>query len=308
MNEQKNEKTDTGESDDAPIVLEKIIYNLAKKWIAGSNRDEAILNAKKANNEGLNVILNFLGEEYTDKKTIDSTVSEYSSLLNLMNDNKIMGSISIKPTQVGLVMDYENCLKNLLKISNIAKSFNRFMWIDIESYSFVEDTLTMYLEIFKKNNNTGVVIQSYLKRSMSDVMHLVESGANIRLVKGAYEGNESIAYTSNSEKTSNFEKLMGYIFEHTKNQEIIAVATHDSTLIEKAIQIDREYRSIGKKKNLEFQFLKGIRDSLKKSMVHEGYVVCEYMPYGQKWLPYSIRRIKERKRNLLLLGRSLFGN
>ncbi|NOJ30052.1 MAG: hypothetical protein DA328_07790, partial [Nitrososphaeraceae archaeon] len=212
MSNQKNEKTVVDGEDDEPIVFEKIIYKLAKKWIAGSTREEAIKTAITANENKINVILNFLGEEITDKKTIDNTISEYTLLINLMEQNRILGSISVKPSQLGLVLDYDTCLKNLVQLSNTVNSFNRFMWIDVEAYPLVEDTLRLYLEILKKTKNVGVVVQSYLRRSMSDVMHLLESGANIRLVKGAYEGDNSIAFTSNSEKTSNFTKLMEYIF------------------------------------------------------------------------------------------------
>lgn len=306
MGGQKNDKTVDDGDDSEPVVFEKIIYKLAKKWIAGSTREEAIQNAIKANENKIDVILNFLGEEITDKKTIDNTISEYTSLLNLMDQNKILGSISVKPSQVGIILDYDTCLKNFVQLSNTVNSFNRFMWIDVEAYPLVEDTLRLYLEILKKTKNVGVVVQSYLRRSMSDVMHLLESGANIRLVKGAYEGDNSIAFTSNSEKTSNFIKLMEYIFCNSHGQEVIAIATHDVTLIDKALELYRLYKSKDQMKNVEFQFLKGIRDDLKKSMIDDGYRVGEYMPYGQKWLPYSIRRIKERKRNLLLLGRSLF--
>jgi len=177
------------------------------------------------------------------------------------------------------------------------------MWIDIESYNFVEETLSIYLEILRKNRDTGVAIQSYLKRSHSDLLHLMEQSANIRIVKGAYSEEKDNAYQSNNEINHNFSALMKLVLEESAYGGIVAIATHDSKLIQEALVLSR--KGSEKLKNLQFQLLKGIRDELKLELVTNGYLVLEYIPYGEKWLQYSIRRIKERKRNVLLLARSL---
>jgi proline dehydrogenase len=141
----------------------------------------------------------------------------------------------------------------------------------------------------------GIAVQSYLRRSASDLLHIIECGGKIRLVKGAYHESEEHSFTANEEVNANYLKLMKMLFE-SKNY--FAIATHNSSLIEEAI-------SMGKNTKFEFQMLKGIRDELKLELVTKGFAVAEYIPYGNQWLPYSVRRIMERKRNLLLLARSL---
>jgi proline dehydrogenase len=178
-----------------------------------------------------------------------------------------------------------------------------FMWLDIEHTDFVEDTLSIYLKVLANNRNTGVAIQSYLRRSYSDLLHLMENSANLRIVKGAYSGEKNDAYQSNSEISQNYSRLMNVMLKESFYNGIVAIATHDSNLIDEALALSTT--GSVKMKNLQFQFLKGIRDELKQKLVSDGYIVSEYMPYGEKWLQYSIRRIRERKRNIFLLARSL---
>ncbi len=251
----------------------------------------------------MSAILNYLGEGYTEESQIEKSVLEYFSLLNLLKMNGIRGSISVKPTQIGLCIGYDLCLENFGRISKKAMESGHFMWLDIEHSDFVEDTLSIYLKVLANNRNTGVAIQSYLRRSYSDLLHLMENSANLRIVKGAYSGEKNDAYQSNSEISQNYSRLMNVMLKESSYNGIVAIATHDSNLIDEALALSTT--GSVKMKNLQFQFLKGIRDELKQKLVSDGYMVSEYMPYGEKWLQYSIRRIRERKRNIFLLARSL---
>jgi proline dehydrogenase len=286
-----------------PVLLERLLFKVSKRWIAGYSNNDAIIEAKKSNHNGMSAILNYLGEGYVEKSQIDRSVTEYITLLDLLKSKNVSGSISVKPTQIGLSVGYDKCLKNFRRISEKAKQSGHFMWIDIESYNFVEETLSIYLEILRKNRDTGVAIQSYLKRSHSDLLHLMEQSANIRIVKGAYSEEKDNAYQSNNEINHNFSALMKLVLEESAYGGIVAIATHDSKLIQEALVLSR--KGSERLKNLQFQLLKGIRDELKLELVTNGYLVLEYIPYGEKWLQYSIRRIKERKRNVFLLARSL---
>ncbi len=286
-----------------PILLERMLFKISKRWIAGYSKTDAIAEARKSNENGMSAILNYLGEYNTAESQIDGSVSEYLTLLELLKSNNVRGSISVKPTQIGLSVGYDVCLENFRKISEKAEQSGHFMWIDIESSNYVEDTLSIYLEILRKNRDTGVAIQSYLRRSQSDLLHLMENSANIRIVKGAYSEEKDRAYQSNCEITKNFSRLMKLIFKEPSHNGIVAIATHDSKLIHEALTLSG--KSSKTMKNLQFQLLKGIRDELKQQLVRKGYVVSEYIPYGKKWLQYSLRRIRERKRNILLLARSL---
>jgi len=283
-------------------MLEKLLFGISKKWIAGYAVRDAISAARKSNNLGMSVILNYLGEENLDNLQIRKSVSEYLIVLDLLNTNNISGCISIKPSQIGLAINYELCLRNIYEIPEHATKVGRFVWIDMESLRYVEDTISIYLDIFKKNRRIGLVIQSYLRRSQSDLMHLLEHGANIRLVKGAYSQDSINAFQARREIDKNFSNLMRFIFGHLRPDEILAIATHDSKLVKEAISLLKGREII---KNIQFQFLKGIRDELKRELVHDGFSVWEYAPYGERWLSYSARRIRERKRNIILIARSL---
>jgi proline dehydrogenase len=191
-----------------------------------------------------------------------------------------------------------------------ANEFNKFVWIDMESSKYTDDTLMMYLEMLGHHKQTGVVLQSALRRSTSDLLHLIEVGGIVRLVKGAYRENEQISFISPNEVKENYTKLLDIVFKSSNthlnnvtNGIKFAVATHDSYLIEYAIKLSRT--SEFPKRNFEFEFLKGIREDLKNDLVHQEFVVAEYIPFGDEWLSYSIRRLRERKRNLFLLARSL---
>jgi proline dehydrogenase len=281
------------------------LFKIARNWISGNTYEDAVSSARISNGKGMSAILNFLGEDTTDERVIQQTVNEYIMLLDLLESNSIDGCISVKPTQVGLRIGVDSCLFNLRQIAKKAKNLDRFMWLDIESYPFVEDTIAIYLKLLKDYKEIGVALQSYLKRSSSDLLHLLEQDANIRLVKGAYTENDEIAFRSMDKINANFLELMKMIFNSSdgKRNTLFAIATHDPRLVNEAIELSKKSRTVNRK--FEFQLLKGISDEMKTSLVKQGFRVCEYLPYGNQWLPYSVRRIKERKRNILLLARSL---
>lgn len=276
-------------------LMERLLFRVAKRWVAGYDTKEAITAALDSNSRGMPAILNFLGEETVDADAVEKTVAEYLSLMDLIHKRNVRGCISAKPTQLGLAIGYDLCLKNFKRLASKAKELGQFVWIDMESIRFTEDTVALYLELFEQYDATGVAIQSYLRRSASDLLHIIENGGKVRLVKGAYHEPEEHAFTAKEEVDANYLKLMKMLFE-SKN--FFAIATHDSSMVEEAIRLN-------KNSTFEFQLLMGIRNELKVDLVKKGLAVAEYIPYGSQWLPYSVRRIRERKRNLLLLARSL---
>lgn len=292
------------------LLMERLLTRLVKKWAAGLDMEDALIAAKSCNMKGQKAILNYLGEDNTEEERINRTTKEYSDLLERLHAERIDGCISVKPSQLGLCISYELCLKNLKAIINRAMEFRVFVWIDMESSRYTDYTLMLYLELFAHYPETGVVLQSTLRRSASDLLHLMEVDAKVRLVKGVYHENEEIAFVHHHEINANYIKLLEMLFSRNcmNNNRVdnalkFAVATHDSKLIEYAIKLSKTAK-IGIK-NFEFEFLKGIRDELKRDLVEEGFRVAEYIPYGDEWLPYSVRRLSERKRNLFLLARSL---
>src|ERR671915_345665 len=279
-------------------LMERLLFRVAKRWVAGYNTDKAIHAALDTNRHKMSAILNFLGEDITDAKLVDMTVNEYLSLMDLMHARKVHGCVSVKPTQLGLTIDYNMCLQNFSRLAAKARELGQFIWLDMESVKSTEDTIAIYLELYKQYRMMGIAVQSYLRRSASDLLHIIECGGKVRLFKGAYRESKEHIFVTNEEVNANYLKLMKMLFESDNNY--FAIATHNSSLIAEATHMGK-----GKGTKFEFQMLKGIRDELKFELVSKGFTVAEYIPYGSQWLPYSVRRIMERKRNLLLLARSL---
>ena len=277
-------------------LIEKILFKVAKQWIAGDTMDDALRSARDANAHGMNAILNQLGENFASNVQVSRSVSDYFTLVSNLRRSKISGGLSIKPTQVGLSISEKQCIENLDTIIEVALQSQSFVWIDMESSEYTDNTLKIYQNLFEKYERLGVALQANLKRSQNDLDMLLKKGSKIRLVKGAYRESVKNAFKTRPEVDKNYDKLMKILFE--KGNEF-AIATHDSKLIDKAIDLSKKYE-----RKFEFQMLKGIRDELKPILVKSGFSVSEYIPYGTNWLPYSIRRLRERKRNILLLGSS----
>src|SRR4030095_3450304 len=278
-----------------PFLLEKLLFRLSKKWIAGYNIDEALRYALNANEKGLRCIINYLGEDLKNQDSIKKTVVEYKNLVIKMKDSGITGSISIKPTQIGLSLDMNVCLDNLLEIIFIAKKNNIFIWIDMECFKNVESTLKIYQKVMEEISEIGIVLQSYLKRSYSDLVKLLANNPNIRLVKGAYHEKEKYAFKTKVEIDNNYIEMTKLLFlqrDNLRKNQIFAIATNDDILIQKSLVLFYLYDF--KKEHLQFQFLKGIREKLKANLLSRGFNVYEYVPYGNNWLPYSLRRLRER--------------
>jgi len=278
-------------------LIEKILFKVAKQWIAGDTIDDALITARKAYQSGRNVIINKLGEYHTSKKQIEITIKEYQKILSSYKKWKIHGAISVKPTQIGLSISQKECYLNFEKIIQDARKANVFVWLDMESTEHTDETIEIYNTFFSRYERLGIALQANLKRTENDLNDLLRIGAKIRLVKGAYRENARIAFKSKKEVDDNYLKLMRILFQKSNE---FAIASHDEKIIHKAQTLSKKHP-----RKFEFQFLKGIREEIKSDLIKKKFVVSDYIPYGTNWLAYSVRRIKERKRNILLLGSSL---
>lgn len=281
-----------------PVLFEKFVHKVARKWVAGLSMNDALKSAKDANEKGMSAIINYLGEHVTDDSGIEANVKEYITLLDEMDRLHINGSISPKLTQIGLDKDYDTCENNALRIVEHAKKLNKFVWIDMESSSYLNDTIEIYLTLLKHYEMVGLAFQAYLKHGASYLVDVIMQKGKVRLCKGAYREDSSVVYRSRRMVDKNYLKLMQMLFEDGNN---FAIATHDQQIIDSAIKLNSKYR-----KQFEFQMLKGVRDDIKPSLIKAGYSVAEYIPYGENIAAYSVRRIKEKPSNILLLARSLF--
>ena len=282
-----------------PGLTERLLYRVAKRWIAGYTLEDAIKAAHESNSKKLKVLLNRLGEHTPDEKLIQGYTEEYLRLLDRIQEDHIDGTISVKPSQLGLAANSSLYESNLRRILEKAGSYNKFVWIDMENSPYTDETIKTYKEILPSYRDLGLCLQANMRRTEADLRDLIPQGGIVRLVKGAYPETAEIVYKKRNDVDSNYARLMTMLFEGGGR---FALGTHDSKLIEKARTIAREQKS-----DFEFQLLKGIRDDIKPSLVQEGYPVSEYVPYGPEWYNYSKRRMRERKRNILLLLRSMTG-
>jgi proline dehydrogenase len=281
-----------------PALFEKLVIRIANKWVAGYSIKDAMKSAKAANAKGMSAIINYLGEHNASLEEIDASVREYIAILDEMEKLHVNGSISPKLTQVGLEKDYDLCLTNTMCIIDHARKLDRFVWLDMESSQYLDNTVGIYLTLLKRYQKVGLAFQSYLKEGSVHLMHILEHGGKVRLVKGAYREDSGTVFRSKIAVDKNYRKLMQMLFEHGND---FAIATHDDKIINDALRLSKKHH-----KNFEFQMLKGIRDELKPSLIKKGFTLAEYIPYGKQIVPYSVRRIKEKPSNMLLLARSIF--
>jgi proline dehydrogenase len=275
-----------------------LAYPVAKRFIAGERLDDAIARARITNARGMAAIINLLGEHTSVRSDIEWAAREYEVILRRVETEGIRGCISIKPSQVGLALDVEFARDNLRPIVESAKSLGAFVWLDMEESTYTQSTIDLYNWLHAKHTDSGLAIQANLKRTRDDLEQILSHGGIVRLCKGAYGESLDIAWKSKSDIDRSFNDLMEILFAEAKR---FAIATHDQKLIENALKMLEQTSA-----EVEFQMLMGIRDDLKPSLVSKDLPLSEYIPYGRTWFSYSIRRLRERKRNILLLFRALF--
>ena len=273
-----------------------VLIRFASQWVAGETMADGIARAAEANRRGLGAILNLLGEHHTDQAAVDAAVREYLELLDGIRARKLDACLSIKPTQCGLMLGEEAYWRSTKEILDRVRSMGGFLWMDMESSRFTDSTLAVYRRALAEYPEVGVAVQANLRRTERDVTSLLEVGGIVRLVKGAYREPPPVGTANRRETDANYRKLLDLLFERADR---FAVGTHDSAMIEYAIERDRTHR-----RRFEFQMLLGVRDPLKAGLSRKGYRVVEFIPYGPTWLPYFTRRLRERPRNVLTMVRS----
>ncbi len=274
-----------------------LLIRLASRWVAGLEMEDALVRAARINKDKIGAILNILGEHYEDAESIEKTVAEYLKLIEEITKRGLDASISIKPSQCGLMISEELCRKNVGAILAKVKETGNYLWMDMESSKYTDATIRIYEHCLKMYPKVGLAVQTNLKRTGEDVKRLMREGGMVRLTKGAYREDPAISYPKRSDTTVNFSKILRYLFEECDN---FAVATHDINMINETLDLNKK-----QKKRFEFQMLQGVRENLAAELAGKGYRVNEYVPYGPRWLAYFTRRLKERPGNILTMFKSL---
>ena len=270
------------------MLPKSMVRVFAGKYIAGEELQDAINLVKQLNSKGIFATLDVLGESIKNKEEAIEAKKKCIEVIEAIETNKLMANLSIKPTQMGLAIDEEFAFQQILEIVQKAKSFNNFVRIDMEDSPFTDPTLRVYKKLNEKIGHVGVVLQAYLKRTLSDIEQLNKLGTNYRICKGIYVEPESIAYKKRQAIRDNFLKALRLMLE---NRNYVGIATHDDYLIGNSYKMIKEM-NIPKDK-FEFQMLLGVKEELRDKINSDGYKVRIYVPFGEDWFAYSIRRLKE---------------
>lgn len=284
------------------ILNQKLARRIARRFVAGETLDDAIRVTRELNASGMLVTLDHLGEAVEREDQAERAAQAYIGILARVHDEQVKTGISIKLTQIGLAIDRELCRGHLRNIVEAARRYGNFVRIDMEASEYVESTLQLFYELNGELRNVGAVIQSYLRRSESDVKELSSRGASVRLCKGAYNEPEEVAFQKKQEVDQSYVRLLEILMNSNSP---LAVATHDSRMIDAAKNMMR--MNSKRKAAVEFQMLYGVRRDVQAQLVAEGYRMRVYVPYGTEWYPYFMRRMAERPANLVFVLRALKG-
>ena len=274
---------------------------MSRRFVAGEELDEALAAARAANQAGMAVSLDYLGENVASEGEARGVREMYLGVFDRIAREKLDANISLKLTQLGLDVGTDLCGELLETIVERAASHGNFVRIDMEGSPYTQRTIDLCRRARAKSPAVGTVIQAYLYRSEQDVKDLLGIGCRIRLCKGAYKEPAEIAFSKKSDVDANFVRLMKLLLP---SGIFHGIATHDPSMIEATKKFAAE-QGIGKDK-FEFQMLYGIRSDLQKKLVREGYRMRVYIPYGRDWFPYFMRRLAERPANVLFFLRNLF--
>ena len=271
-----------------PFLPKSVVQIFSKKYVAGTNYKEVLNIVKKINKIGQSATIDILGEHTLNNKDCDTITNEYIKLLEEIDKNQLDCNLSIKPSHIGADIDYQIVLKNFKKIQNTSNAFNNFIRFDMESSKLTDITINLYTDLKSISDNVGIVFQAYLHRSKKDIIDLKE-GSNIRLCKGIYKESEAIAIQDYDGINSNYIELLKIAFQRNI---FVGIATHDESLIHSCIKLIEEMNIPSNR--FEFQYLYGVpMKKIIKLYQEKKYTTRVYIPFGEDWYDYSLRRIKE---------------
>jgi proline dehydrogenase len=272
-----------------PLMPKWIARPFARPYVAGESSDEALLQVKTINDRGFSATIDILGEHVTDKDRALSITNQYCHLYHQIDAYQLDCNISIKPTHVGLFISLAEAMVNITTILESAKNYNNFLRLDMENSLYTDQTFELFKHCKSTYNNVGVVLQSYLHRSLEDAKQLSAIDFNARICKGIYQEAEAIAFQGSEEIKENFMTLARAL---SAKGAYAGYATHDQDLIDQLLAwIESENIPPGK---FEFQVLFGVPMAGRlEELRNQGYKIRVYVPFGPDWFDYSLRRLKE---------------
>jgi proline dehydrogenase len=272
-----------------PAVPKPVVRRLSAPYIAGRSLADACGTVKRLNARGKMATVDVLGEEITHADEAAAIVRAYDDVLDATEKEGLDSNVSIKPTAFGLELGYDLCRANVLEVVEHAAASGNFVRIDMEDSSTTDATLRLYRELREAgHDNVGIVLQAYLRRTVDDVRALADLTPNVRLCKGIYVEPPAIAYREFEEVRANFAKVLAALLDQGS---YVGIATHDEWLLGEGLRLVSE-RGL-EPSQYEFQMLLGVREGRADELVAAGHRLRVYVPFGEQWYEYSLRRLQE---------------
>jgi proline dehydrogenase len=276
----------------------RLAKRFAKRFVAGETLDEAVAAVAALNARAITASLDLLGESVTNEREARAAGAQYLRVLDHIHEKKLDANVSLKLTAMGLDISEELCISVMQDVLDRARELSTFVRLDMEGSAYTERTLNLFADRLYPayKDHVGIVLQSYLYRTRSDVERAVQLGCRVRLCKGAYKEPASVAFPEKEEVDRNYVLCMRMLLDKGNYP---GIATHDPRIIDDAKryvdaqQIDRS--------RFEFQMLYGIRRDLQEQLVRDGYRMRVYVPFGTQWYPYLMRRLAERPANVAFI-------
>ena len=280
----------------------RFFKKLTTRFIAGETIDEAIPFIREINAENCTASFDHLNESVENPAEAEREVAEYLSILAKIDETGIRSNASIKLTQFGLGLDPELAYRNARKVVEEASRRGNFVRVDMEDSAVTQVTIDIFKRLRAEFdlNTVGIVLQSYLYRTLADAQELVKLPARIRICKGAYFEPPEVAYPDKKDVDANYVKVMQLLLSSGIYH---GIATHDPKMIDATVDFATR-EGIGKEK-FEFQMLYGIRRDLQRQLARDGFNMRIYVPYGKHWYPYFMRRLAERPANIWFVLKNL---
>ena len=268
-----------------PVVPKPVVQLFSARYIAGATLAEAVDTVRALNDEGQLATVDVLGEEITREEEARAITRAYCDVFAAIEREQLDSNVSVKPTALGLDLSYDLCRENLELI--VREAGSNFVRVDMEDSSTTSDTLRMYRELRESGfDNIGVVLQAYLRRTVDDIRELADLRPNVRLCKGIYVEPPAIAFVDYDAVRANYVRALDALLAADA---YVGVATHDEWLLAQGLRRVHELPASA----YEFQMLLGVRERRAAQLVAEGHRVRVYVPFGEQWYQYSLRRLQE---------------
>ena len=275
-------------------------------FMPGERLEDAMAAASAQQAQGIGTIFTKLGENLARVEEAESVTRHYLDTLDTVQAAGLRAQISVKPTQLGLDLDTELCFRNLQRLVDRAAERDTFVWIDMESSPYVDQTLELFRRTRARSPRIGIALQAYLYRTEKDIESLLPLGSAIRLVKGAYLESADVAFPKKADVDENFYKLSCRLLgdEAQRAGGLLHVATHDPRLVDRLATFIDEHGV--PKSAYEYSMLYGIQRPLQQRLVQAGRPLRVLIAYGEYWFPWYMRRLAERPANVMFVVKNLF--